>query len=208
MSKKSSCSDDSVIDCTYILTVYDKFLDLTEKRETGARGNSKKALNLATHVIANTRLIQTEKGKANLLKAATFRDIGKLGISEEILNSGEISDPNDSRWEKIKNHPRISMEILQAAGRFFSPEVIEIIKHHHPWYESEGFLLNGEWNELTVSCQVVSIIDAYVGLRSKRVWRKGAYDHNQAMKELLNHNRRFCPSLLIYLSPILIKMDD
>jgi response regulator RpfG family c-di-GMP phosphodiesterase len=206
MTKRRNCPDNPAVECNYIAIVYDKFLDLTEGRETGSKGNSKKALTLAAHIIAN-RLIQTEKGKADLLAATTFRDIGKLGIPEELLNNREKLNSSDSRWETIKNHPRISIEILQAAGTFFSPAVFEIIKHHHPWYESDGFLVNDDWSELTISYQIVSIIDAYIGLRSERTWRNGTYDHIQAIEEMLNHDRRFCPSLLKYLSPILSKLN-
>jgi diguanylate cyclase (GGDEF)-like protein/putative nucleotidyltransferase with HDIG domain len=115
----------------------------------------------------------------NLERGAMLHDLGKIGISDEILRKKSKLTPEEYRI--IKNHPKIGAEIIRAIH--FLKEVVPIVLHHHENWNGKGYPSGLKDREIPLLARIVSIADAYQALVSDRPYRK-AYPKKEALKIL------------------------
>lgn len=105
----------------------------------------------------------------NLLgTCALLHDIGKIGISDEILNKQEVL--SDKEWEIIKSHTVLGASIVSHSAQL-EPCVAGIL-HHHEKYNGTGYpdALKGE--EIPLESRILAIADAFAAMTSTRVYSK------------------------------------
>jgi putative nucleotidyltransferase with HDIG domain len=121
-----------------------------------------------------------------------LHDIGKIGISDSILNKpGSLTR---EEYEIVKKHPAIGDSIVAELG--LSPEERSIIRHHHERWDGSGYPdgLTGE--EIPLLARIVSIADAFDAMTSIRAYRH-AMSLDESIAELLrNRGKQFDPSAL------------
>lgn len=202
MCKKQDVACKNIADCDFIPERCRVLLIENEKREIGADGNTVNACKLMRNILENSGFLRSDKARNDLKRATLLRDIGKIGIPEEILNSPEVFNDADPRWSEIRNHPEKSVSLIKEEDEI-SPELLNIIRYHHPWYyeSAGGYLIDSEWDEVTVSYLIISVVDAYIGLRSKRARRKEPLDHEQAIEIIKKYldRRKYKPSFTLVL---------
>lgn len=108
---------------------------------------------------------------------AMLHDIGKLGISEEILlKRGKLTK---KEFEIIKKHPEIGADIIRPVH--FLKDVVPIIFHHHERYDGYGYGSKLKGDEIPIGARIVAVVDVYQALISNRPYRK-AYSKREAIK--------------------------
>ena len=115
--------------------------------------------------------------------AALLHDIGKIGIEESILCKPGRLDADERR--RIEEHPLIGVNIVDKVH--ISPEIHELILHHHERYDGKGYpdrLGNGE---VSFGAFILGVADAYDAMTSDRPYRRGM-SPEQAM-EILKEGR-------------------
>ncbi len=120
-------------------------------------------------------------------KAAAFHDIGKISISEEILNKpGRLTV---EEFQIMKTHSAVGAEMLTNLPLHKEEPLVkvayEICRWHHERYDGKGYPDGLKGEEIPISAQVVSIADAYDALISERVYKK-AFSHEKALHMILN----------------------
>lgn len=124
---------------------------------------------------------------ALITNASALHDIGKISISEEILNKPGKLTPEE--FEIMKTHSAIGAEMLKNVLHRQNEELIQvahdICRWHHERYDGNGYPDGLKGDEIPISAQVVSLADVYDALTSTRVY-KPAFTHQQAMKMILN----------------------
>lgn len=115
--------------------------------------------------------------------ASSLHDIGKIAIPEEILN--KPSSLTKEEMEVMKSHVIIGAKMLNSLP-FYNDEPIvkygyQICRWHHERYDGNGYPDGLKGEEIPIAAQVVSIVDAYAALTSKRVYKE-AYSHEEALK--------------------------
>lgn len=120
-------------------------------------------------------------------KAAAFHDIGKISISEEILNKpGRLTA---EEFQIMKTHSAVGAEMLANLPLHKEEPLVkvayEICRWHHERYDGKGYPDGLKGEEIPISAQVVSIADAYDALISERVYKK-AFSHEKALHMILN----------------------
>jgi putative nucleotidyltransferase with HDIG domain len=71
----------------------------------------------------------------NIRSAGLLHDIGKINVPDYIIN--KESELNGYEKELIKEHPRLSVEILRHVVDLVS--CIPAILHHHERFDGDGY---------------------------------------------------------------------
>lgn len=159
----------------------------------GESGHHIVRINKITEILLEQLMSKEEKYDlswsqcAMITIASALHDIGKIGISEEILNKqGKLTE---KEWDIIKTHPLIGASLLEQMEAFQNEELVqtayEICRWHHERYDGKGYPDGLKGEEIPISAQVVSLADAYDSLVSERAY-KSEISHEDAVKMLLN----------------------
>lgn len=104
-----------------------------------------------------------------------FHDIGKIGISETILQKpGRLT----AEEEKImQEHPLKSVQIIQPLAHIpFFRATLPGIRHHHERIDGLGYPDRLSADRIPLVARIILIADTYDAMTSDRVYRKGLTD--------------------------------
>lgn len=107
-----------------------------------------------------------------IVNASALHDIGKIAIPDNILLKPARLTPDE--FEEMKKHTTYGCEILEnfkQDDNDFYHYCYDICRYHHERYDGNGYPdgLSGE--DIPIWAQVVSIVDVYDALVSKRVYK-------------------------------------
>lgn len=71
--------------------------------------------------------------------AASFHDVGKIGISAPVLLKPGKYDEDD--WKLMRRYPQIGAVIMLATGLEGSQQAAEVIRGHHEYYNGNDTIL-------------------------------------------------------------------
>lgn len=130
--------------------------------------------------------------------ASSLHDIGKIVIPDTIiLKPAKLTE---DEFELVKSHTTKGAEIIQNRVRLNDRAIFDyaydIARHHHEKYDGNGYPDGLKGDEISIAAQIVSLVDVYDALTSKRVY-KVAYDSDRAYQMIVNgHSGAFSPKLL------------
>ena len=102
-----------------------------------------------------------------LKQAGMFHDIGKVALSETILNKkGELSE---NEWEEIKRHPEIGYQILKSSTDYAN--IAECILSHHEFVDGNGYPRGLSGSEITVESRILAVAEAFDDMIHDREYR-------------------------------------
>lgn len=130
--------------------------------------------------------------------ASSLHDIGKIAIPDSIILKSSKLTPDE--FEYIKSHTTKGAEIISQAiqlnDRAVHDYACDIARHHHEKYDGNGYPDGLKGDEISIAAQIVSLVDVYDALTSKRVY-KAAYEPDKAYQMIINGNSgTFSPKLL------------
>lgn len=133
----------------------------------------------------------SEKYSDDLKRAALLRDLGKVGIPDDILfKRGKVTD---KEYEIIKQHPRIAVEIIKPVS--FLKDLIPAIFYHHERYDGLGYCMGLAGKDIPFGARALSLVDVYQALISDRPYR-AAYTKTDALRIITeNSGSQFDPEL-------------
>jgi diguanylate cyclase (GGDEF)-like protein len=129
---------------------------------------------------------------ARLSVCALLHDIGKLSISDEILN--KASKLSAEEWEVIKSHPQMGADIVSHIPQLSAcmPGVL----YHHENYDGTGYLLGLKAKAIPLDARILRVVDAFAAMTSARPYRD-ALSQEEALEELKNGaGKQFDPALV------------
>lgn len=128
----------------------------------------------------------------DLKLAASLHDIGKIGISDEILNKkGPLTE---KEYEIIKKHPLTGAYAIRNIVRLKS--IYKIILYHHERYDGKGYPFGLKGKEIPLCSRILSVMDAYDAMTSDRPYRK-AMPMDEAIKIIKSEKgKQFDPEVV------------
>ena len=106
-----------------------------------------------------------------------LHDLGKIGISESILNKeGKLTE---KEIEEIRKHPNIAADILRPIHVLNA--IIPFILYHHERWDGKGYPNKLKGEDIPLGARIVAIADVYQALISKRAYRK-AFSKSKALE--------------------------
>jgi len=150
------------------------------------------ALRVTSYALAIGAALGMKKRQLMTLeRAGQLHDIGKLGISDVILNKPARLTP--SEYEAVKMHPVYGEEIIKHLE--FLSDVRPVIRHHHERMDGSGYPDGKRGNEIELLARILSVADAFDAMTSPRPYRP-AKDVAEAQKEIASlRARQFDPTV-------------
>jgi len=109
-----------------------------------------------------------EKSRSILAKGALLHDIGKIGVSDNILlKPGKL---DAAEWEVMRQHPGVGFEILTGI-RYFAGAA-ELVLSHHERYDGTGYPHGLSKEVIPVSARVFALVDTLDAMTSDRPYRR------------------------------------
>ena len=102
-----------------------------------------------------------------LRRSALLHDLGKLGVSNTILDKpGKLTD---AEFAIVKGHPGMSAEILSRVG--FFAEIAIIAGEHHEKLDGTGYPQGLTAEELSFESRILAVADIFGALSEDRPYR-------------------------------------
>lgn len=100
--------------------------------------------------------------------AGLFHDIGKLKISDDIINKpGNLTE---EEFDIIKKHPFYSYQMLAETEKFNDDILLGVLQHHEK-FNGTGYPNKVTGERIHKYAKVIAICDIYHALTSRRVYR-------------------------------------
>lgn len=150
-----------------------------EVKDSYTRGHSERVTELAMKLADK---IGIADGRKKLLYwASLLHDIGKIGISEAILNKPGTLD--EFEFSEIKRHPVEGAKMLEQIEGLNG--IVPIIKHHHENYDGTGYPDNLKGDEIPLESRILAVCDVYDAMTTIRSYRK-PFSNEGAMETILS----------------------
>ncbi len=105
-----------------------------EEKDTYLRGHSVRVTKYSVGIAQ--RLGMSQEAVDVIALGAELHDIGKIGVSEAVLN--KPAKLTDAEYRHIMEHPTIGARILEPLMRD-APIALAIVRHHHERLDGKGF---------------------------------------------------------------------
>lgn len=191
---------------TYIETIR-AFSSLTEAKDpyTGEH-----AARVETYAVELAKYIGFSSQRVHKVRlAAILHDIGKIGISDNILRKPKKL--TDEEFDLIRAHPEIGAEVIKDVK--FLKEISRIIRQHHERYDGKGYNEKLKGDEICDEAYIIALADTYDAITSNRSYRQ-PLSFEEAQEEIKrNIGTQFSPDLggkfleLIKLKPEVFNRD-
>jgi putative nucleotidyltransferase with HDIG domain len=157
-----------------LLVTLSEIIDL---RDPYVLGHSKQVSKYATEI---AKVLGLNDKQVDLIrKAGLLHDIGKLGISMDILTKpGKLTS---EEYETIKEHAALGGELVKNSPSL--RPLVSIIRHHHEFFDGKGYPDRMAGNQISIEARIISVADAIEAMISDRPYRR-AIKPGRVMEEL------------------------
>ncbi len=102
-----------------------------------------------------------------LRRGALLHDIGKLGVSNGILD--KPARLNSGEWAEVKEHAQLSQEILGRLSVFL--DLAPIVGAHHERVDGEGYPRRLAGSAISLETRIITVSDIFDAITAARPYR-------------------------------------
>jgi response regulator RpfG family c-di-GMP phosphodiesterase len=142
-------------------------------------------------------LVGLEEEECGMLRdAAPLHDIGKIAISDAILN--KPGKYNEEEYEEMKRHAQIGYNMLKHSERGLLKAGAIIAHEHHEKWDGSGYPRELQKEEIHIYGRIVALADVFDALSCDRVYKKG-WTHEEVMSYIQEEKGKYFDPLLVEL---------
>ncbi|MDF1880732.1 response regulator [Sulfurimonas sp. MAG313] len=136
----------------------------------------------------------SEKVQDLAFHSSKFYDLGKLGISDEILlKPGKL---DEQELEIMKTHSRAGYDILKYTQSSYLKAGAIISYSHHERYDGSGYPIGLKGETIPILGRIVTIADVFDALTSKRPYKEAESIEEACAYLLKEKGKHFDPNLV------------
>ncbi|MGB9721589.1 MAG: GAF and HD-GYP domain-containing protein [bacterium] len=137
-----------------------------EAKDSYTRGHSERVTELAMRLADTMGL--TDGRKRRIYWAGLLHDIGKIAISESILNKpGQL---DEFEFSEIKRHPVEGAKMLEPIQGL--TEIVPVIRHHHENFDGSGYPDGLKAEQIPLESRILAVCDVYDAMTTIRSYRQ------------------------------------
>lgn len=139
-----------------------------------------------------SRMALTHSQMGALVVGSLLHDIGKLGISDSVLQ--KLGRLTGEEYESMKQHPILGVRILESIEGL-SP-VLVVVRHHHEHFDGSGYPDGLRGEEIPLTARIALVADAFDAMVRDRPYRLGISE-KAALEEISrNSGTQFDPEVV------------
>jgi len=141
-------------------------------------------------VAVGERLGFDADAKRDMMRAGLLHDIGKLGVSNRILDKpGRLTD---GEFARVREHPKLTYDILSRVTPF--RDIAETAANHHERLDGSGYHRGLTGDQLDLPSRILAVADVYAALTQDRPYRE-ALPKERALEILAKESgKQLCPT--------------
>lgn len=133
-----------------------------------------------------------EKVLSSLKSAALLHDIGKVGISRQIVD--KLGRLTEREFEIMRLHSTIAVKMLEKVEGL--EDSLPMIRHHHERFDGKGYPDGLKEHDIPLGSRIIAVAETFDILISDVPWRN-ALSTEKALKELQDcAGTQFDPSIV------------
>ncbi|HEY8685238.1 MAG TPA: HD-GYP domain-containing protein, partial [Chloroflexota bacterium] len=144
-----------------------KMAESIDYRDTGTYEHSQRLAEMTKELAQALGL--TPEHSAEIVLASRVHDLGKIGISNDILLKPGALTPEERHV--MQDHPSIGANILSSYSAFQGS--IDIVRHHHERWDGRGYPNGLRGEEIPIGSRIITVVDSFDSMTADRPYRRG-----------------------------------
>ncbi|MDR3411563.1 MAG: response regulator [Formivibrio sp.] len=173
------------------------FASLIELRGGKVAGHSRRVADHARELAIRLQL--DESAQQDVLIAALLHDIGKIGLSNELIERPFTSLSADARGEIMK-HPIKGQQVLMGVEQLKSAALL--IRHHHELFDGSGYPDRLAGLAIPIGCRILSVANEYDALQMGTLVQQPMRSADALNWLIDNRGKRYDPKVVDTLTAI------
>lgn len=179
--------------------------DIVESRDENTGGHIRRTAKYV-EIIANELVqegkyldILTPQYISDMVVAAPLHDMGKIHVSDQILNKkGRLTD---EEYDVMKTHAAAGRELLEKAtenlGNFeYLDMAIDMAGMHHEWWNGKGYPNGLAGQDIPLCARIMAVADVFDAIFSKRCYKE-AMEFEEAFEIVIGESgEHFDPQII------------
>lgn len=148
-----------------------------DAKDSYTKGHSER---VAKYAVAIARELRLPEDQVEVIQyVALLHDIGKIGVSDQVLN--KPSRLTVREYEEMKKHPLVSASIVCQIKILC--RAVDIVRHHHERYDGRGYPDGLQGEQIPLGARILAVADAFDAMMSDRQYKR-AFSLEHAVEEL------------------------
>ena len=187
--------------------------DLVDSRDEGTGRHIERTteyikLLISEMIKQNVYADQVKEWNPDIISAcAVLHDIGKIGVSDSILN--KTTKLTSTEFESIKTHAPKGAEIIdkiivRTGQDVFLQTAKLFAEYHHENWDGQGYPYGLKGEDIPLHGRIMALADVYDALVTERPYKE-AYSHKKACQIIMEEKgKRFDPKIV----DVFMKVED
>ena len=146
--------------------IIDVIVNILYEKNNREMQHSKKVSKISSAIAYELNLDMEEQNKIKL--AGLMHDVGKIGISEEVLNSPD--KPTTEEWMQIRKHPEIGYRILSSSEEF--AEIAVFVLAHHERWDGKGYPKGLKGEDIPLAARIIAVAEAFDAMTASETYKE------------------------------------
>ena len=152
------------LDSDIIVQSFKTFANFVDAKDPYTKGHSLRVAHYAREIAR--RLHMSEHGQKEMFWCGLMHDVGKISITDTILNKPDRLD--DEEYSKIQIHTTKGYEMLKDFDAM--PILKEVAKSHHEHWDGSGYCEHLKGLQIPLEARIVCVCDSFDAMNSNRCY--------------------------------------